>query len=221
MGRFEVNGRQFETRGASQGAQFAKAIHTFQDYLKKKRYQNYKPKIYFQRQNLKYFHLKPYDMHSHILKHQSSSTQIYYICAFSVSCITFAYISRLIYDQNVRYHYLVNYPTQMRIFDQQVNKISSKFWEIGREYFNDYIIPSIRSEQEFYNFTYGIKNKIFKIEERKAKSQQEFQILKSNAIESDKEVEKFDEAVQQQDKDIKKLLWKLEEEQQKQQENKK
>lgn len=56
----------------------------------------------------------------------------------------------------------------MKTFDSNIEAISSKFWQIGRDYFGDYIIPSIRTEQEFYNFTYAIKNKIFKIEERKA-----------------------------------------------------
>lgn len=54
----------------------------------------------------------------------------------------------------------------MKIFDNAVNAISSRFWYIGHEYFGDFVIPKIDTEEGFYNFTYAVKNKIFKIEQR-------------------------------------------------------
>ena len=88
-------------------------------------------------------------------------------------------LSKLIYDQNERYHYLVLYPKEMKTFDETVEAISSRFWKIGHDYFGDFIVPDISTPEGFYNFTYAVKNKIFKIEERKEKSAKEFTVLKT------------------------------------------
>jgi len=67
----------------------------------------------------------------------------------------------------------------MKTFDETVEAISSRFWKIGHDYFGDFIVPDISTPEGFYNFTYAVKNKIFKIEERKEKSAKEFTVLKT------------------------------------------